>query len=66
MWFSGPQLEKVWDRARGMAEEDRKKKKKKNRQIFVWGSGRLLLNSGAAVLVPHIHDLTLIFTSPSI
>jgi len=33
LWFSGPQVEKVWDRARGMAEEDKKKKKTKQTNI---------------------------------
>ena len=34
LWFSGPQLEKVWDRARGMAEEDKKKKNQTDKYLF--------------------------------
>ena len=64
MWFYGPQLEKAWDRAWGMAEK--KTTTTKTQTVKYFGrSGRLLLSSGAAVLAPHIHDLTLIFTSPS-
>ena len=71
LWFSGPHLEKVWDRARGMAEEDKNKNKKQtNICLGEWKALTELWSccTGPSYTRPHFNlhiSLQVSLTSPS-